>query len=274
MTNSAHIPQEDLAMYAMQALGAEEAAPIRLHLAQCAECRAVLAEISGDLALVAMSAEMQPLPQGARERFLDRMGAVPAPVAAAKVVKMEKPHAPAKPVVTRSTGGWLGWAAAAALLIVSVGLGVQLRIVQGELQRESALNETQRAESRRAREVLNVLTAPTAQHVLLTAGEPHPAPSARAVYLASRGALVLQASNLKPLESGKTYELWLIPTKGTPIPAGLFRPDAAGSADVVLPQLPQGVEAKAFGVTVEREGGSATPTLPIVLAGAAGSAGE
>jgi anti-sigma-K factor RskA len=51
------------------------------------------------------------------------------------------------------------------------------------------------------------------------------------------------------------------------MPAGLFRPDASGSASVVLPTLPQGVEAKAFGVTIEDAQGSATPTLPIVMAG-------
>jgi anti-sigma-K factor RskA len=39
---------------------------------------------------------------------------------------------------------------------------------------------------------------------------------------------------------------------------------------VVLPPLPKGVEAKAFGVTVEDEGGATTPTLPIILVGAAG----
>jgi anti-sigma-K factor RskA len=34
-----------------------------------------------------------------------------------------------------------------------------------------------------------------------------------------------------------------------------------------MPPLPKGVEAKAFGVTVENEGGSTTPTQPIILAG-------
>jgi anti-sigma-K factor RskA len=34
-----------------------------------------------------------------------------------------------------------------------------------------------------------------------------------------------------------------------------------------MPPLPKGVEAKAFGVTVEDEGGSSTPTLPIIMAG-------
>ena len=70
------------------------------------------------------------------------------------------------------------------------------------------------------------------------------------------------------LESAKVYELWLIPADGhAPIPAGTFKPDAQGYASVILPQLPKGVVAGQFGVTVEQEGGSSTPTLPILLAG-------
>jgi hypothetical protein len=34
------------------------------------------------------------------------------------------------------------------------------------------------------------------------------------------------------------------------------------------------VMAKAFGVTIENAGGAETPTMPIVLSGAASSAGE
>jgi anti-sigma-K factor RskA len=120
--------------------------------------------------------------------------------------------------------------------------------------------------------VLEVLTAPTAQHVVLTAGKAAPVPSARVVYLASRGGLIFEASNMGPLPESKTYELWVIPASGkAPIPAGLFRPDATGNASVVMPQIPEGVEAKAFGVTIEGAEGSETPTLPIVLAGAAAS---
>jgi anti-sigma-K factor RskA len=87
-------------------------------------------------------------------------------------------------------------------------------------------------------------------------------------YLPSKGALIFVVSNLRAVKPNKTYELWLIPANGkAPIPAGLFRPDATGSASVVLPQLPVGVEAKAFGVTIEDAQGSSTPTLPIVLSG-------
>ena len=72
MTDGRHISQEDLALYAMQALLPEESADLRLHLNSCAECRHELAEISGDLALVAMSVEQHAVPEGACQRFVDR----------------------------------------------------------------------------------------------------------------------------------------------------------------------------------------------------------
>jgi hypothetical protein len=43
---------------------------------------------------------------------------------------------------------------------------------------------------------------------------------------------------------------------------------------VLLPPLPKGVPAKAFGVTIEKAEGSATPTSPIILVGAVPAQGE
>jgi anti-sigma-K factor RskA len=76
------------------------------------------------------------------------------------------------------------------------------------------------------------------------------------------------ANNMPALPPQKAYELWLIPTTRAPIPAGVFKPDAHGSAAVVEPPLPAGVQAKAFAITVEPESGSSVPTLPIVMVGA------
>jgi anti-sigma-K factor RskA len=267
MTDNAHIPEEMLALYALQALSQEESAAVRLHLAGCEACRTELAQAEGDLALVAMSVEQHPLPEGARERFLNRIGVVKSE--AAQVISM------ADRIPARRAAAWPAWLAAAAMLLLAVGLGMKVSTLARQLDATALALETQTVESRHAHQVLDLLTAPAAQHVLLTAGKILPAPSARAVYLASRGALVLEASNLKPLPPNKTYELWVIPASGAaPVPAGLFQPDAAGSASVVMPQIPQGVAAKAFGVTIENAGGSPTPTAPIVLAGAAAAAGE
>ncbi|MGB6744971.1 MAG: anti-sigma factor [Terracidiphilus sp.] len=275
MTEIAHIPEETLALYALQALSTEESAAVRLHLAGCDACRAELAKASGDLALVAMSVEQHPLPAGARQRFLNRIDdRIVAPeTAVAPVIPITRPISSSTPA--RRTAAWPAWLAAAAMLLVSIGLGMKIRTLSRQLDATSQALAAQAVESRHAHEVLDLLTAPAAQHVLLTAGKTPPAPSARAVYLAARGALVLEASNLKPLPANKTYELWVIPASGAaPIPAGLFEPDASGSASVVMPQIPPGVSAKAFGVTIENTGGSATPTLPIVLAGAPPATGE
>ena len=259
MTGNAHIPEETLALLARGALSPEESAAVRLHLSGCEICRAQLARAHGDFALVALSVEQRRLPEGARQRFLNRIAET-----------RKSTSVPAK-----RTTSWPAWLAAAALLLVAVGLGIEVRSLSQQLDATGKQLELQAMESRHAQEVLDLLTAPTAQHVLLTAAKASPAPSARAVYLASRGALVLEASNLKPLPADKTYELWVIPANGgAPIPAGLFEPDAAGSASVVMPRIPEGVAARAFGVTVENAGGAATPTLPIVLAGAAPAAGE
>ena len=277
MTNNTHIPLDDLSLYAMQALDAPEQAAVKAHLDACEPCRAQLAAIMGDLALAAMSVEQHPLPEGARQRFIQRIGfegAGAAPAFSQKVVSIAGGSTTQKPPARRATT-WIPWTAVAALLLIAIGLGEKLHLANIELERQAALFASQAGDNQRAREVLDVLTAPAAQHILLTAGSSHPAPSARAVYVASRGALILEASNLAPINPGKTYELWVIPANGkAPIPAGLFRPDAAGSASVVLPPIPQGVEAKAFGITIEPAVGSSAPTLPIVLAGAPPSAGE
>jgi len=294
MTDDRHIPQEELALHAMQALSGEESAAVRLHLAGCAECREQLAEIAGDLALVAMSVEQQAVPEGTRQRFVDRITAKPAglPVQAELLVEAGLP-APAEqpartPVISIArekkaprSWMWVPWTAVAALLILSTVLGVKIFQMNQQLDSEDALLrqeerliQRQNGENIRAQALLDVLTAPTAQRVTLTTGKNPPAPSARAVYLPSRGALVMQASNMQPLPPNKTYELWVIPASGAPIPAGLFRPDASGSGSIVLPSIPQGVQAKAFGITIENAGGSNTPTLPIVLSGTAPVGGE
>jgi hypothetical protein len=282
MNENTHIPQPDLSLYAMQALAPDEQAAVRAHLSGCEACRAELAAIMGDLALVAMSVDQHPLPEGARQRFLNRIGTDrigaedigAAPTAGNKVVSIAD-HPSAQNPQPRRTTTWIPWTAVAALLLIAAGLGEKLHLANIELQRQAAQLASQAGINQRAREVLDVLTAPKAQHILLTAGSPRPAPTARAFYLASRGALVLEASNLAQIGAGKTYELWVIPANGTaPIPAGLFRPDTAGSASVVLPRIPEGVEAKAFGITIEPAGGSSAPTLPIVLAGAPASVGE
>jgi len=119
-----------------------------------------------------------------------------------------------------------------------------------------------------ARQVLDTLTDKTALRVTLTKPKTKAAPVARATYVASRGTLVFLASNLAPLSANKVYQLWLMPAdQSKPVPAGTFVPDARGNASIVNTQFLQPVAAKGFSVTIEKEGGSPVPTLPLILAG-------
>lgn len=268
MTDGRHIPQDELALYAMQALTPGEAAEVREHVRTCAECREELARAQGDLALVAMSVEQVAAPEGARARFLARVAAD-----SGTSVETRKAAVVAMPA-RRAWTGWVAWGAVAALLLIAVGLEMRVRSLDEQIRQQAGLIAEQKAASAKAQMVMDLLKDPSAQHVTLVAAKTHMPPMAKTVYMASHGALLMQASNLEPLPGNKTYELWVIPMKGAPMPAGMFRPDAAGNASVVMLDLPKGMEAKAFGVTVENAGGSSTPTMPIVLAGAAPAAGE
>jgi anti-sigma-K factor RskA len=118
-----------------------------------------------------------------------------------------------------------------------------------------ALTTQQTLELANAQRVVDTLTAPETQTITLAASK-NPEPQGKAFYLKNRTGLVFVANHLAPLPPDKIYELWLIPSTGTPIPAGLFKPDAKGNATVVNPPgLPAGVEAKTFAVTLEPANG-------------------
>jgi hypothetical protein len=174
---------------------------------------------------------------------------------------------------------WVGWAVAAGMAVAAGNLYRQRESLYQERDTLHATVVDQAtkldnltADTATAREVLDALTDTTAKRVTLVKPKGAAAllPQGRATYVADKGTLVFLANNLDPLPPLKTYELWLIPAAAgsTPIPAGTFRPDARGNASVILPTLPKGVEAKAFGVTVEDKDGAMTPTLPIILVGA------
>ena len=179
--------------------------------------------------------------------------------------------------VAASLLGWTGWAIAAGMAVVA---GMQYHERQS-LQNDVAAVTTRLAVANdtleQAQSALRTLTDQGAMQVALhqpVNGAPQPPkPEGHAAYDAQRGALVFIGEHLEPLQPNKTYELWLLQpdnpdgTHKDPVPAGTFKPDARGVGRVVMPELPKGLAAIGFGVTVENDGGSPTPTSGIVLAG-------
>jgi hypothetical protein len=288
MNSANHIPQDDLYLFALQLLPEAEMLTVARHLESCELCCALVADVQGDMAAYALSADMKAPPSQARERLLRQVAKEK------KIVPVRSAEAHVEPVSysrnsrlfqmeerepRRGMGfaGWAGWAIAAGLLVAGGWQFQQRQKLQIDLNDESAKVEqtTQSAaQTQQAQQVLQTLTDANAMqvslHVPLTKRAPVKLdPEGHATYVPGKAALVFVASHLDPLQPAKTYELWLLPADAgaAPIPAGLFRPDANGNASVVMPTLPTGVAAKGFGVTIENEGGSQKPTAPIVLAG-------
>ena len=245
---------DDLSLYALGALRGDERHAVQKHLEECSACRQELEKLQGDLALLAFSASGPRPPARSRERLM-----------AAVAKEPRKPQ-----LVRRARWGWwnvLGWAAALAAIAVAGLLSQQnseLRHRLAELETSSTNHDQQ---LREARQLLATLTSPDAVHFTLIAGKTPPQPQGKAIYVRSSGTLVFLASNMPAIPPQKSYELWLIPTSGAPIPAGLFKPDARGAAAVIQPPLPPGVEAKAFAITIEPEAGSSAPTSQPIMMG-------
>jgi len=267
-------------------------------VAQSADARRELAEIQGDLAIYAHTVDLHSPPVQVRERLMKQLAREKkaVPIDRPAVAETRAPEAAIRPGTIFTESGaivpsyvteeiapkrgiasrvlpWVGWALAAGLA-VTTGMLYRERVAMRESMRGAMTTQASRidqltADVAAARQVMETMTDSSAMRVTLTKGKTAPVPQGRATYVASKGTLIFLASNLEPLQPGKTYELWLIPAAagGSPIPAGMFRPDERGNASVIMPTLPKGVEAKAFGVTVENEGGATTPTQPILLTG-------
>jgi hypothetical protein len=300
------ITPEDLALFAMQLLSQEEAAEVAAYLEQSEEGRRELAEVQGDLAIYAHTVDMNPPPALTRERLLkqiakekktipiDRAAAVPergnrvAPaygsgddagartddsaIAPRRGLEGDAPLTE-ETLPKRSLAGkifpWVGWAVAAGLAVTTGDLYHERESMQTALVSQATRLDHLTADAAAARQVLDTMTDTTAMQVTLTKTPSAPAPQGRATYVADKGTLIFVANNLEPLPETKAYELWLIPAAAghAPIPAGTFHPDERGNASIILPPLPKGVQAKAFGVTIEDKDGATTPTLPIILVG-------
>jgi anti-sigma-K factor RskA len=288
MNEKNHIELEDLALFAMQLLPAEETANIHEHLLECAECRQSVCEVQGDLAAFALTAEMHSPPAAARQRLFTQIARERkvVPIEIVERAQLDDPDLPARrrtflvegdeDQTKRLVGakvlpwiGWAGWAVAAGVALTTVSFYQQRNELRSTILQQSGQIASLNAEADKGRSLIQAMTDQSAMRVTLTQTPEKPVPQGRATYVPEKGTLLFTASNMEPLQPYKTYELWIIPADGhDPIPAGTFHPDERGNASVIMPEIPKGVLAKAFGVTIEDEGGSSTPTKPVIMAGA------
>ena len=245
---------EDLVLYALRELPSEQASEMQRHLEDCPECRRELEAINSDMALLALSTVASAAPQRARQRLLNAVKAEPR---RARTFVMRRPW-------------WTFVPSFAAVLLAAFGLMLWRENVSLRNRLEAAQRKSDDIQGalQRSKLVLDALTSPQSTHFALVATKAQPVPEGRASYMQKTGTLVFTAQHLQPLPPEKTYQMWLIPANGSaPMPCGTFKPDNSGTATLVMSNM-ENVTPKMFAVTIEAEGGSETPTMPIVMAGA------
>lgn len=239
-----HAEMRDLyELYALGVLEPEERVEIDEHLGTgCETCRAgVRAARATNTAIFLIPDEVDP-PKRLRRRVLAGFG------------------------VQRNNWAWMaGWATVAAgLLIATLWYSTQAQRVQSELTVARRELGRSAGELTRLETVMQFLNSPETRQV--TFGKGTVQPPRGTVLLNPANGVLLIASNLPALPSGKTYEMWVIPKGGAPRPAGLFHSDQQGNA-IHLERGPVDPNTGAVAVTVEPESGSAAPTsTPIVVA--------
>lgn len=223
--------------YAADALPPEEREEVERHLAVCPACTDEVAEMRAALTRLADAAAQPPSP-ALRERVLAEVGRTPQlpPIIGSGRGRV------------RSLRWWAGaplQIAAAAMLVVALTLGVLL------VQRQHQLADQQHLVA----QITSVLNDPgrTVTTADLTSG-------GRGTVVVSDGRAVFLASDLPPVASGHTYQLWVM-APGHTTSVGLF-----GSGPSVQRLVPAVAPGDSIGVTVEPAGGSRQPTTSPLVA--------
>lgn len=259
--------------YAVDALDPAERESFEQHLAECADCRAEVAELSATAHRLSSMSEASPPPalRAAVLQGITRVRPLPpvvddpaanaatsaAPVSSGEeATGQEAPGGPGTAGTTTDTGSggsggavvpfvrrtstWL--AAAAAAVAIAVG-----GLAWGPW-------------SDPASPLDQVVSAADATRVSSTTGTM----TAEVAYSRQLGKGAITVSGLPAAPDGKTYQLWYVGADGVARSAGLLDAGAQGTASMVLVGDPN--NAAAVGMTVEPAGGSPRPTTdPIVV---------
>jgi anti-sigma-K factor RskA len=253
-----HVNPEDLDLSALGALDGEEQQALEAHVRACPACAQALAEARRRIALLGLAAPAAAPAPAVKEALLRR-------ARAERVVK-------AVPAPRPSRFAWLTPAfGVAAVVFAALAAAIWTKDLRDnrrihELEGQLALAQSRSLQIAHASETTDkLLEWPGTRRVALMPmpgmGNGH-----GGVLYNEKMGMVACAGWLPAPPAGKTYQLWLVPMEGKPMPLHTF-----GNSEWTEPmamQITPGMAAKTFAVTEEPEGGMPWPTGPKVLAGA------
>ncbi|MGO9639794.1 MAG: anti-sigma factor domain-containing protein [Candidatus Acidiferrales bacterium] len=243
--------------YALGALEGAQRVEIERHLARnCPVCTAGVAEARWLVSQLSHLAPNAAPPDALRQRIL---------------AETKQPAGP-RPIPLRSWIPAWAWAVAATLVAMTTFSVYQNRRADRDLaalrqQLLAAEVQGQQLQTERAHYVMatEILMAQDAKPVKLMPTKPD-MPMFHAVCSQKMG-LLLMAHDVPQLPSSMTLQLWAIDKQGKPLSMGMFRPDQAGQAMMVMPMGANLNEIAALAISEEPSGGSLQPTGAVLWKG-------
>ncbi len=231
--NTAHVT-ESIPAYALDCLDADERALVAQHLARCPTCQAELRAYQSVVSDLSLAVPESTPPARLRQKILQN----------AIASRIQPAHAPG---FFQRLGRFFQaalpvWGAVSLVLVLALAI--------------SNIISWQQLQSRPNPQTFHVITlSPT-----------DPTDHATALLVISDAGKygTLVTDNMKVLDSGKQYQLWLI-KDGKRTSGGVFTVNSEGYGWLKVDSQTSLLDFQSFGVTIEPKGGSQSPTGPKVL---------
>lgn len=265
MDSKAYIESGILETYALGMCSAEEASRVEAACQQFPEIQAELTAIQEAINGYAKAHSKSPKAE-TRERVLNEIAALEESVHYAK---------PSIPLFSSRLS------IAASLLLLSLSLigniffygkwkaaNEQVIALNSEKQQLAETMKTNQVKLENMHNDRMVLADPYTVKVMMKGVEKSPNSMAMVFWNKQSKEVFIELKSLPLPESGKQYQLWAI-VDGKPVDAGMI---TLTEGDSSLHKMKDFESAQAFAITLEKEGGSPTPTLTeMVVMGAVGS---
>jgi anti-sigma-K factor RskA len=282
--------REKAALYALGALSQIEARAFENHLDDgCEACRAELAAFDGVVGVLGLAAPPANPPGELRNRLMasiakePRVGRLqPGLIQPGRAQAGQTGAVPPVRAERRAPRfSVLPWAVAAGVALLAAAGLISLRATVSSTRQELAQMRVEivhvseelafaRQKDSEHLQVISLLEQPGATHIFL-ATQPGVQPSKADVYLSNKEQRLLVSADMPPAPPGKVYQLWFL----TPAPrsAGLMPTDQSGHGftQVSIPPDIAALKGTGAAITLEPEGGSTKPTMPIYVAGNPGT---
>jgi hypothetical protein len=266
------ISSGDLELYVLGMLPPDEAYKVEQLALLFPEVKAEIDAISASLEAVADAGAVEP-PPSVKEGLMSRLsqlkreeeaGAAPVvPVAPPPSIQRTiVPEAPVVPMRRRS------WAVAASLAGLVISLGVLLYIARQNRQQEreiARLHQTvdtlnraytaQQGQLQAWEQTMQLMYRADYRKITLAAVPGKPDAVADVFWKPQTGEVFVMDVSLPPAPAGQQYQLWAI-VNGQPVDAGMLT-----DAKMQVQKMKTFGAADAFAITLEKAGGSPTPTM-------------